>query len=79
MRGEDILRWVNAAPFVPFRIRMNSGRTFDIRHPEMIKVGRTHAYVFSYSGNPDEPVELMQMIGLVLIETVEPLEAVRPV
>jgi len=26
-----------AQPFRPFRIRMNSGRTFDIRHPEMVR------------------------------------------
>ena len=75
MRTDDLLKWVNAVPFTPFRIQMNSGRTFDIRHPELLRVGRTTAYVFSYTDGPDGPSDLMQMIGLLLIESVEPIPA----
>jgi len=74
MRADDVLEWVRAAPFVPFRIRLNSGRAYDIRHPEMVRVGRTTAYIFSYFGNPPDLVEKMEMVGLVLIEAIEPLE-----
>jgi hypothetical protein len=35
MRPDDLLAWVHAAPFQPFRICLNSGRTYEIRHPEM--------------------------------------------
>ena len=63
MRAEDLLYWVRTVPFVPFRIRLNSGRTFDIRHPEMVKVGRSIVNIFSYSGEPSDPFERMEMVG----------------
>jgi hypothetical protein len=72
------LSWVRATPFVPFRIRLNSGRTFDIRHPEMLRVGRTSVNVFTFAGEPSDPYERMEMLSLVLIESIEPLEVSRP-
>jgi hypothetical protein len=41
----------------------------------MIRVGRSTAIVFSFTGGPDEPFEKMEMIGLILIERIEPMEA----
>ena len=75
MRAEDILTWNRAVPFVPYRIRMNSGRTFDVRHPEMIRVTRTTAFLFSFAGEPTDPFERVEMIGLLLIESLEPIPA----
>lgn len=77
MRPDDLLTWVRAIPFVPFRLRLNSGRTFDIRHPEMLRVGRSTVNVFSFSGEPTDPYERMDMVSLILIESIEPLEASR--
>jgi hypothetical protein len=74
MRPDDLLSWVKAVPFVPFRIRLNSGRTFDIPHPEMLKVGRTTFYVFSYVGDGTDVVEKMEMVSPLLVESVEPME-----
>ncbi len=78
MRADDLLTWVRAIPFVPFRLRMNSGRTFDIRCPEMLRVGRSTVNIYTFAGSPAEPYEHMDMVGLLLIETIEPLEAPRP-
>jgi hypothetical protein len=41
MRPEDLLAYVKAAPFRPFRVVMNNGKTYDVRHPEFVKVGRS--------------------------------------
>ena len=38
---------VKEQPFRPFRLNMASGKTFEIRHPEMIKVSKTFLVVFS--------------------------------
>ena len=73
MRAEDLLTWNRAAPFVPYRIRLNSGKTFDIRHPEMVRVGRTTVNIFTFAGDPADPYERMEMVSLLLIETVEPI------
>jgi hypothetical protein len=78
MRADDLLTWTRATPFVPFRIRLNSGRTFDIRHPEMLRVGRSTANVYTFAGEPSDPFERMEMVSLILIESVEPLEVAHP-
>jgi hypothetical protein len=65
-------------PFRPFRICMNRGRAYDIRHPEMLKVGRSYVNIFSYSGAPEDPHERMEMMGLLLIERIEPIESSIP-
>jgi hypothetical protein len=75
MRPDDLLYWVRNVPFVPFRIRLNSGRTYDIRHPEMLKVGRTTVNIFTYAGEPSDPYEKVEMVGLLLIESIEPISS----
>ena len=75
MRADDLLAWTRTTPFAPFRIRLNSGRTFDIRHPEMLRVGRSAVNIYTFAGEPADPYERMEMVSLVLIESIEPLEA----
>ena len=78
MRPDDLLVWLRAAPFQPFRIHLNSGRTYEIRHPEMLRVGRSSVNVYSFEGDPVDPYERMEMVSLVLIGRIEPVqEAVR--
>jgi hypothetical protein len=78
MRPDDLLEWRRAVPFRPFRICLNSGRTYDIRHPEMLRVGRSYVNIYSFSGEPVEPHEHMEMVSLLLIERIEPIEAPIP-
>jgi len=65
--------YVAAEPFRPFRIGMASGQTFDIRHPEMILVGRTSVRVHTASGT--DLNEKWHDASLLLMETIEPLDA----
>ena len=74
---DDLLTWLRASPFVPFRIRLNSGRSFEIRHPEMLRVGRSGVTIFSFVGAPSDPYERMELVSLLLIESLEPVEASR--
>jgi hypothetical protein len=75
MRPDDVLTWVRAAPFRSFRITLNSGRSYDIRHPEMVRVGRSYINIFTFTGEPADPFEKMEMVSLLLVERIEPLEA----
>jgi len=74
MRPDTLLSYVRAAPFRPFRLVMNSGRVFDVRHPEMIRVGRD-VLNYYYADPPDGPFERWDTVSLVLIEHIEPLDA----
>jgi hypothetical protein len=69
-------RYLTAEPFRAFRIQMSSGRTFEIRHPEMVQVGRTTMTIFTYmSDNPEEAKERQTEVSLLLTESVELLDA----
>jgi hypothetical protein len=74
MRASDVLEWVRAEPFIPFRIRLNSGRIYTIKHPEMIRVGRSSMDIYFFTGPPADPYDRREMIGLSLIESIKPLE-----
>lgn len=64
----DLLK---AQPFRPFRITLSSGRSFDIKHPEMAWLTRTALFVGH--GNPasEDPPEYDAMCSLLHITNVE--------
>jgi hypothetical protein len=72
---DRLARYVGAEPFRPFQIRMASGQTFDIRHPEMIAVNRRFALIFTYlSDDPDKAKQREYEVSLVLVESIELLD-----
>jgi hypothetical protein len=73
MTSAKIIEYVSAEPFRPFRIK-TSGQVFDIRHPEMILVGRSSVRVYTVSElDPEGPSHWFD-VSLTLMETLEPLE-----
>jgi hypothetical protein len=74
MTPEVIINWVKANPFRPFRIRMNSGKTYDIRHPEMVRVGKRDLLIFTLVSDSSDVYDRWENIGLLLIESVAHLE-----
>jgi len=75
MTPQEILRFVQARPFRPFRVRMNSGRTFEVRHPEMARVGRRDVMIFTFSSDSPDVYDNWEILSLILIESITPLEA----
>ena len=74
MTSQEVLNYVQAQPFSPFRIRMNSGRIFDIRHPEMVRVGRRDVLIFTFVSDSPDVYDRWENISLLLIESLAPLE-----
>ncbi len=73
MHPADIQFWLKAEPFQPFRIIMVSGRTYDVAHPELVRVLRGSIVRFTPSGN-DDFYARAEMIGLGLIDKIEAIE-----
>ncbi len=73
--SSQLLTYVKAEPFRPFRLHMASGRTFDIRHPEMIKVLKNFLLVFSFTEDDGELADQMETVSLMLIESISHLNA----
>jgi hypothetical protein len=74
MTSKQVVDYVAAEPFRPFRMRMASGQSFDVRHPEMILVGRTFARVYPATGSNGDVSEKWHDVSLMLMETIEPLD-----
>ena len=74
MSPQELLNYVQAQPFRPFRIRMNSGRTFDIRHPEMVRVGKRDVLIFTFVSDSSDVYDRWENVALLLIESLAPLE-----
>ena len=67
--------YVVAEPFRPFRISMASGQALEIRHPEMIDVGRTTATItFALGDVPEQAKQGVREVSLLLMESVEPID-----
>ena len=72
MTSRKVVDYVSAEPVRPFRFRMASGQTLEIRHPEMILVGRSSVRV--YTATDTDQNEKWHDVSLMLMETIEPLD-----
>ena len=73
-----VVEYLDAEPFQSFRIKMASGATFEVRHPEMLLLGKTTAKI--YAAYPDDADTKLRWhdVSLMLMETLEPLELAAP-
>jgi hypothetical protein len=78
MRGrdvplQDLLDWIKAEPFAPFRLRLTNGQAYDIHAPSMIWPGRQSVLIGF--PNPDDRFvyDKHVTVGLLHIASIEPL------
>ncbi len=71
MRAEEFAQLLRRAPFVPFRIHLTDGKTYDIRHPEFVLVLRSRIDI-GIPGNEAlgimDRVEYCSLVHIVQIE-----------
>jgi hypothetical protein len=70
MTRDELLEAARRSPFEPFRVVLTTGATYDIRHPDLIMVGRRSAVI----GIAEEPggtaydrtmkVDLLHVVGV---------------
>jgi len=77
MRADSLLPYVRSQPFRPFRIVMNSGKAYEVRHPETIAVGQD-VCLYYYRPQPGAPFERWESVSLLLVQNVEHLEQTVP-
>jgi hypothetical protein len=70
----QLLAYVKAEPFRPFRLHMASGRTFDICHPAMLMVGKDSLMVFWYAADEHEIIDRWETVSLEAIESISHLD-----
>ena len=73
--ARDLLNYQKTQPFQPFTIRLTSGRTCDIRHPEMLRVGKSTAIIFTSVSDDPEVFDRWETVSLLLVENVSHTQA----
>ncbi len=71
-----ILEYITAEPFQPFRLHMAGNRTFEVPHPEMIKVGKSSVTLYSIE-DESSIGQRRQEVSLMLLESIEPIEPAK--
>lgn len=64
---------LNDRPFRPFRLTMSSGDSFEVRHPEMALVTKSHLLV-GIDAEEGVPADF-RMCSLLHVTAVEPLKS----
>ncbi len=75
MTPREVMAHVFAEPFQPFCIHTASGRTFEVRHPEFVQVGRSTMTIYAPPENDPDGPERWEKISRMLIESIAPLNA----
>jgi hypothetical protein len=75
MAPDELINALHRRPFVPFRVTLTVGSTYDVRHPELCMVGRRSAVIgLITTDTPDHLFERSMTIDLLHIVKLEPLE-----
>ena len=75
MRREEILAVLRAVPFRPFLLRMSDGRTFEIRHPDLVLPTLSTVHVGLPGSTPDAADQVI-ILSLVHVVSIEYLQAI---
>jgi hypothetical protein len=74
IKPSEFGRILFAEPFVPFRIHMASGCTFDVWHPEFVSIGKSSFALYTTSEDDPDGPEWEERISLMLCELLSPLD-----
>ncbi len=72
MTGKDLLKRVREQPFVPFRVVISEGASYEVRHPDQIMVRRDSAVI----GLPSDDEGLMDnsvVVDLMYVISLDPI------
>ena len=80
MRPEDLAHWLSQQPFVPFRINLSNGRSFDVYDPHTVFFWNRNTVLVGEL-DPDFPFPAMSKsssVPLIHINCIDPLPTPAP-
>jgi hypothetical protein len=69
---DELFAVTRRRPFIPFRLHVSDGSSFDVRHPDSILVSRRSA-VLAVPDDPTQPADRFATVALVHITRLEEL------
>lgn len=74
MRPEELMKLLRRRPFIPLRLHMTDGQTYDIRHPDLVMVSRSYATIGTTPDPASGVLEGVEYCSLLHIVRVEELQ-----
>jgi hypothetical protein len=74
MRPEELMKLLRRRPFIPLRLHMTDGETYDIRHPDNVIVLRSRVDIGVMPDPGTGVVERVEYCSLLHIVRVEELQ-----
>ncbi len=68
MNIETIREWLNRRPFEPFEVRLSNGEAYQVRHPEVVALGKNRIAV------ADPESDRFVHIALIHINSIQALQ-----
>lgn len=78
MTAEDLIELLEERPFVPLRLRLDDGRAYEVRHPEMAIVTPTLVAIGISKKNGSRMAERVTYCSIAHIVEAEPLDEPAP-
>ena len=78
MRAEELMELLRTQPFVPLRIHLTDGQTYDIRHPDLVLVLRQRVDIGLQPDPGTGVLERVAHCSLLHIARVEELPLATP-
>ena len=73
MTAQAFRELLTQQPFIPFRLIMSSGKSYEVRHPEMAMLTRTSILVGVDETDEGVPAEF-RICALLHVTAIEPLD-----
>jgi len=73
MTPQDITQLLERSPFVPFRLHLTNGQTFEVRHPDFVWVFRSRLELAVPAPGNSKIMDRAEPIALLHIARIEEL------
>jgi hypothetical protein len=68
MNADTIREWLNRQPFEPFELRLSNGEKYEIRHPELLAIGKNRIIIV------DPKTDRVVHVALVHVNSIEAMQ-----
>ena len=75
MRPEDLIQELHRSPFVPLRLYLSDGSSYEIRHPELVIVFPGKAIIATPGKEKPQPAEGYDVVSLGHVMRLTPLQS----
>lgn len=65
---DDLKQWLDNDPFVPFRVVLTSGGSFDVTSPYQLAIGKTQFDYYFPASDRKATVRLNEMVSIETLE-----------